>query len=192
MGNTSATKRNPCWTQTTLLVSNNCDHCCHHHLHQRYQVSIHQFNLDVVIISLNKILSSDISWLPSHSDLDAQTLHHGHYNLQDLSILEVDLRVLELDLRFRGGLGLSPPLKFSSPIGLRPSPPLNLKSNSKIPKSHCKPSDFGFFCWSWAPKSIIGAGDLDAGGVLKLNFSLIVAHSCSPAQTPVQRPHLGK
>ena len=138
MGNTSATKRNPCWTQTTLLVSNNCDHCCHHHLHQRYQVSIHQFNLDVVIISLNKILSSDISWLPSHSDLDAQTLHHGHYNLQDLSILEVDLRVLELDLRFRGGLGLSPPLKFSSPIGLEPSPPLNLKSNSKTLKSTSK------------------------------------------------------
>ena len=78
-----------------------------------------------------------------------------------------DLRVLELDLRFRGGLGLSPPLKFSSPIGLRPSPPLNLKTNSKVLKSYCKPSDFGFFCWSWAPKSIIGAGDLDAGGVLK-------------------------
>ena len=31
--------------------------------------------------------------------------------MQDLGILEVDLRVLELDLRFRGGLG-------SSPIGL--------------------------------------------------------------------------
>ena len=84
----------------------------------------------------------------------------------DLAQVQLDLRILELDLRFRGGLGLSPPLKFSSPIGLRPSPPLNLKSNSKIPKSHCKPSDFGFFCWSWAPKSIIGAGDLDAGGVL--------------------------
>ena len=113
LGNTSATKRNPCWTQTTLQVSNNCDHRCHRHLHQRYQVSIHQFNLDVVIISLNKILSSDISWSPSRSDLDAQTLHHwgDHYNMQDLGILEVDLRVLELDLRFRGGLG-------SSPIGL--------------------------------------------------------------------------
>ena len=34
-----------------------------------------------------------------------------HHNMQDLGILEVDLRVLELDLRFRGGLG-------SSPIGL--------------------------------------------------------------------------
>ena len=31
-----------------------------------------------------------------------------HYNMQDLGILEVDLRVLELDLRFRGGLGPSP------------------------------------------------------------------------------------
>ena len=28
--------------------------------------------------------------------------------IQDLGILEVDLRVLELDLRFRGGLGASP------------------------------------------------------------------------------------
>ena len=164
LGNTSATKRNPCWTQTTLQVSNNCDHHCHCHLHQCYQVSIHQFNLDVVIISLNKILSSDISWSPSRSNLDAQTLHHwgDHYNMQDSGILEVDLRVLELDLaqvqldlrileldlRFRGGLELSPPLKFSSPIGLRPSPPQNLKSNSKVLKSHCKPSDFGFFCWS--------------------------------------------
>ena len=76
MGNTSATKRNPCWTQTTLLVSNNCDHRCHRHLHQRHQVSIHQFNLNVVIISLNKILASDISWSPSHTVMDAQTLHH--------------------------------------------------------------------------------------------------------------------
>ena len=38
-----------------------------------------------------------------------------HHNMQDLGILEVDLRVLELDLRFRGGLGSSPTLKFSSP-----------------------------------------------------------------------------
>ena len=28
--------------------------------------------------------------------------------MQDLGILEVDLRVLELDLRYRGGLGPSP------------------------------------------------------------------------------------
>ena len=67
-----------------------------------------------------------------------------HYNMQDLGILEVDLRVLELDLRLTGGLGLSPPIKFSTPIGLRPSPPLNLISNSKVLKSHCKTSDFGF------------------------------------------------
>ena len=77
----------------------------------------------------------------------------------------MDLRILELDLRFRGGLGLSPPLKFSSPIVLRPSPPLNLKS-------HCKPSDFGFFRWFWAPKSIIGAGDLDAENVLLLKMPI--------------------
>ena len=31
-----------------------------------------------------------------------------HYNMQDLGILKVDLRPLELDLRFRGGLGPSP------------------------------------------------------------------------------------
>ena len=72
--------------------------------------------------------------------------------------VQLDLRILELDLRFRGGLWLSPPLKFSSPIGLRPRPPLNLKTNSKVLKSYCKPSDFGFFLlvlssqvhnWSW-------------------------------------------
>ena len=73
--------------------------------------------------------------------------------------LQWDLRILELDLRFRGGLGLNP-------IGLTPSPNLNLKSNSKILKSHRKTSDFGFVGWSWALKSIIGAEDLDAGGVL--------------------------
>ena len=50
--------------------------------------------------------------------------------MQDLGILEVDLRVLELDLRFRGGLGLSPPL--------------NLKPNSKIssPAANLPTSDF--------------------------------------------------
>merc|ERR1712004_750432 len=66
--------------------------------------------------------------------------------------LQWDLGILELDLRFRGGLGLSPiglenfrgglspspTLKFSSPIGLEPSPPLNLKSNSKTLKSTSK------------------------------------------------------
>ena len=62
----------------------------------------------------------------------------------DLAQVQLDLRILELDLRFRGALELSPPLNFSSPIGLRPSPPLNLKSNSKVLKSHCIPSDFGF------------------------------------------------
>ena len=80
--------------------------------------------------------------------------------------LQWDLRTLELDLRFRGGLGLSPIGLENFKGGLSLSPPQNLKSNSKVLKSHCKPSDFGFFCWSWAPKSIIGAGDLDAGGVL--------------------------
>ena len=63
----------------------------------------------------------------------------------DLAQVQLDLRILELDLRFRGGLWLSPPLKFSSPIGLRPSPPLNLKYNSKVLKTHCKPLAFGFF-----------------------------------------------
>ena len=41
-------------------------------------------------------------------------VHNAHHrNMQDLGILEVDLdlRILELDLRFRDGLGLSPPLK---------------------------------------------------------------------------------
>ena len=59
--------------------------------------------------------------------------------------LQWDLRILELDLRFRGGLGLSPIGLENFRGGLSPSPPLNLKSNSKIPKSHCKPSDFGIF-----------------------------------------------
>ena len=35
-----------------------------------------KFKLVVVIISLNEILSSDISWSPSRGDLDAWPLHH--------------------------------------------------------------------------------------------------------------------
>ena len=37
---------------------------------------IKKIKLVVVIISLNEILSSDISWSPSRSDLDAWPLHH--------------------------------------------------------------------------------------------------------------------
>ena len=48
--------------------------------------------------------------------------------------LQWDLRSLELDLRFRGGLGLSPIGLENFRGGLSPSPPLNLKSNSKILK----------------------------------------------------------
>ena len=50
--------------------------------------------------------------------------------------LQWDLRILELDLRFRGGLGLSPIGLENFRGGLSPSPPLNLKSNSKILKSN--------------------------------------------------------
>ena len=56
----------------------------------------------------------------------------------DLAQVQLDLRILELDLRFRGGLWLSPPLKFSSPIGLRPSPTLKFSSPTANPRS----SDF--------------------------------------------------
>ena len=48
--------------------------------------------------------------------------------------LQWDLGILELDLRFRGGLGLSPIGLENFRGGLSPSPPLNLKSNSKILK----------------------------------------------------------
>ena len=48
--------------------------------------------------------------------------------------LQWDLRTLELDLRLRGGLGLSPIGLENFRGGLSPSPPLNLKSNSKILK----------------------------------------------------------
>ena len=54
--------------------------------------------------------------------------------------LQWDLRTLELDLRFRGGLGLSPIGLENFRGGLSPSPPLNLKSNSKILKPN----------WTWA------------------------------------------
>ena len=54
--------------------------------------------------------------------------------------LQWDLGILELDLRFRGGLGLSPIGLENFRGGLSPSPPLNLKSNSKILKSN----------WTWA------------------------------------------
>ena len=50
--------------------------------------------------------------------------------------LQWDLGILELDLRFRGGLGLSPIGLENFRGGLSPSPPLNLKSNSKILKSN--------------------------------------------------------
>ena len=52
--------------------------------------------------------------------------------------LQLDLRNLELDLRFRGGLGLSPIGLENFRGGLSPSPPLNLKSNSKTLKSTSK------------------------------------------------------
>ena len=52
--------------------------------------------------------------------------------------LQWDLGILELDLRFRGGLGLSPIGLENFRGGLSPSPPLNLKSNSKTLKSTSK------------------------------------------------------
>ena len=52
--------------------------------------------------------------------------------------LQWDLRTLELDLRFWGGLGLSPIGLENFRGGLSPSPPLNLKSNSKTLKSTSK------------------------------------------------------
>ena len=50
--------------------------------------------------------------------------------------LQWDLRILELDLRFRGGLGLNPIGLENFRGGLSSSPPLHLKSNSKILKSN--------------------------------------------------------
>ena len=50
--------------------------------------------------------------------------------------LQWDLGILELDCRFRGGLGLSPIGLENFRGGLSPSPPLILKSNSKILKSN--------------------------------------------------------
>ena len=119
------------------------------------------FNLFILKNSVSRFILRFFAFNPAH-----------YHNMQDLGILEVDFRVLELDLRFRGGLGLSQ-------IGLGLSPPLNLDSNSRILNSHCKPSDFRFFRWTWVPKSIFGAEDLDAGGVLLLKTSTY-HHLASP------------
>ena len=80
-----------------------------------------------------------------HSHLHAQNSPFNpahHHNMQDFGILEVDLKILDLDLRFIGGLGPSPIELGLSPIGLGASLPLYFKSNSKSPSANFWTSEF--------------------------------------------------
>ena len=120
----------PPWQQNRFLVFNISLQHCPHALEDEWKVKAWSRHF-----LLNSTPPASKSPAPN-MDLGAQDQQKN----QKSEGLQLDLRNLELDLRFRGGLGLSPIGLENFRGGLSPSPPLNLKSNSKILKSN----------WTWA------------------------------------------